>query len=514
MTLSAGVARIRHRVMPSKKHTNKLGPRRSELAEALKQTLRGKFGVGAGERMGIGVSGGADSVALLVLLLELREELGIVPCVVHFNHKLRERASDADEKFVTKLAARHDLEFFSERQNVLAKAKRERTNLEDAARRARYAFFERLVNAGRVKRVAVAHTADDQAETVLAHILRGTGLAGLGGIHPVAGCVFRPLLEVRRADLRRYLREKRQPWREDATNKDVTRTRARIRLRLLPMLEKEFQSTTVEHLCQLAELAREDNQYLEIESQKRIKEISGERQDGIAISVSVFLNAASTDRLKVPASAADPGIAMPLAIAKRVVRHLVRKLKPRAGELGAKHVETVLQLAAQRHSGKVLQLSGGVEVRRERDALVFRASGKDEIPLPELALLVSLPATGEALRLDALSRILLLRVIDWPPEGRETTRSGAVLDRVRLRSPLVLRYWQSGDAIRPVGHQKRHTLARLLNELGRTKWEKESWPVLTSGGKVAWALGLPVDEEFAVSEGSRVGVVITEESST
>jgi tRNA(Ile)-lysidine synthase len=500
--------------MPSKKQRNKLGRRRNELAEALKQTLRGKFGVAAGERIGIGVSGGADSVALLLLVVELREELGIVPCAVHFNHKLRKRASDADEKFVAKLAARYGLEFFSERQNVLAKAKRERANLEDAGRRARYAFFDRLVSAGRVKRVAVAHTADDQAETVLAHILRSAGLAGLAGIHPVAGCVFRPLLEIRRADLRRYLRQKRQPWREDATNKDVTRTRARIRLRLLPLLEKEFQPATVEHLCQLAELAREDNQYLEIETEKRANEISGERQDGIAISISSFPVAARADGLKVPASAPDSGIAAPLAIAKRLVRHLVRKVKPQAGELGAKHVETVLQLAGQGHSGKVLQLPGGVEVRRERDTLVFRASWKNHTPPPKLDLIVILPATGDALRLDTLSRILHLRVIDWPTEGRETTRSGAVLDRVRLRSPLVLRYWQSGDAIRPVGHKKRHTLARLLNELGRTRWEKESWPVLTSGGKVAWALGLPVDEEFAVSEGSRVGVVITEESST
>src|SRR5215831_9068584 len=116
-------------------------------------------------------------------------------------------------------------------------------------------------------------------------------------------------------------------------------------------------------------------------------------------------------------------MAVPLAIAKRLVRHLVRKLKPQAGELRAKHVEAVLQLAAQGHSGKVLQLPGGVEVRRERDTLVFRASGKDKTPPPELALIVSLPATGDALRLDALSRILHFRVIDWPPEGRETTRS-------------------------------------------------------------------------------------------
>src|SRR5262249_37356905 len=163
--------------------------------------------------------------ALLRLVLEVRDELGIVPCVAHFNHQLRGRSADADEGFVKKLAERHRLEFFAEREKVAAKARREKANLEDAARRARYAYFDRLAKERHVSRVAVAHTADDQAETVLAHILRGTGLAGLGGIHPQNGCVFRPLLKVRRAELRAYLRSVRQQWREDKTNRDTTRTR-------------------------------------------------------------------------------------------------------------------------------------------------------------------------------------------------------------------------------------------------------------------------------------------------
>ena len=142
------------------------------------------------------------------------------------------------------------------------KARREKLNLEDAARRARYGFFAQLVEDGSVTRVAVAHTADDQAETVLAHILRGTGLAGLGGIHPVAGHIVRPLLQTRRAELRAYLRSKKQTWREDATNQDTARTRARIRKKLLPLLEREFQTRVVEHLASLAKLARADEQFL------------------------------------------------------------------------------------------------------------------------------------------------------------------------------------------------------------------------------------------------------------
>src|SRR5215831_8147547 len=163
----------------------------------------------AGHRVGVAVSGGADSVALLRLLLDLRAEIGIVLSAVHFNHKLRGKASDKDEAFVAGLAEKFGLTLHIGHADVARKAKQEKRNLEDAARRARYAFFKKLTDSGLVDVVATAHTADDQAETVLAHILRGTGLAGLAGIHPVTkDGIVRPLLEVRREELRKYLRAK------------------------------------------------------------------------------------------------------------------------------------------------------------------------------------------------------------------------------------------------------------------------------------------------------------------
>jgi len=480
----------------------------------LRVLLPARFGVCAGERIGVAVSGGADSVALLRLFADLREVLGVVVCVAHFNHKLRGKASDADEKFVAGLAAQFGLEFFVGRENIAAKAKRERANLEDAARRARYAFFEQLVKDGRVSRVAVAQTVDDQAETVLAHMMRGTGLAGLAGIHPEAGSVFRPLLEIRRTALRAYLREKRQKWREDASNRDETRTRARIRHKLMPFLENTFQSPIVEHLCQLAELAREDNAYLDLSARLRVQQVAKEEGDGLSVPVSEFAGRqkdVSKTSGREESSAADY-----LALGKRMVREIVKRVKPRAGELGSTHVDAVLHLARRGHSGQILQLPGGVEVRREHDTMIFHAAlaGTGKAEPATFSMHVHLPATGGELRLEALSRILHFRVIDWPGEGRETSKTGAVLDRGRLREPLALRNWRPGDAMRPTGHQNRHTLARLLNELGASRWEKERWPVLTSAGKVAWVPGLPVADEFAVAEGSRAAVVITEESSS
>lgn len=491
---------------------------RSDLSAWLLRRLRQQHWATPGQRIGVAVSGGADSVALLRLLLELREKLGVVLAVVHFNHKLRGRASDADKKFVAKLAARHDLPFFVAEEDIARKSKRERTNLEDAARRARYAFFERLVSERQVDRIAVAHTADDQAETVLAHIIRGTGLAGLAGIHPEVGCVFRPLLAFRRAELRTYLRGQHQAWREDASNRDTKRTRARIRLKLVPLLEKQFQPAVAEHLCQLADFAREDNAWLDSSAELRLLLNAKESRDEWRIALRDLL--AGHGKTEQSQGLDDVWLRnAPQAISKRLIRLLVKRVKPHGGQLSSVHVDAVLRLAEQADSGKTLPLPGGVEVRRERDSLIFRPKGQRPTGKPgstpgAFCRTVELgPETTDVSLLEQ-SHGLRFRVIDWPPEGRETSTIGAVLDRARICLPLVVRVWQPGDEMQPVGHQKRHKLSRLLNELGVSRWAKETWPVVVCGKEIVWTRGLPVTVKFAAGTSTRKAVVITEVAPT
>ncbi|HYA78705.1 MAG TPA: tRNA lysidine(34) synthetase TilS [Candidatus Bathyarchaeia archaeon] len=486
----------------------------TELAVRLLYHLQSNSWAKAGQRIGVAVSGGADSVSLLSLLVELREKLGIVLSVVHFNHKLRGRSSEADEKFVARLAERHSLPCFVSHEDISSKSRREGTNLEDAARRARYAFFECLAREGKIDKVAVAHTADDQAETVLSHILRGTGLAGLGGIHPEVGCVFRPLLKFHRAELRAYLRARRQAWREDSTNRDTKRMRARIRLKLMPLLEKKFQPAVAEHLCQLADLAREDEAWLESSAELRVFLNAKEEKGEWRISLGDLLAPhAKTQSLKDPNELWSRRA--PQAMSKRIIRLLVKKVKPHSGQLSSLHVDAVLQLAEKPDSGKSLHLPGGVEVRRERDSLRFRAmGGKGVAKSPQIAKAfsyrVELSAHELEVPLPEHSCRLRFTVIDWPPQGRETKVIGAALDRERISVPLVVRSWRPGDSMQPLGHQKRHRLSRLLNELGVSRWDKASWPVLEAGGRVAWARGLPVSAEFAAGSTAREGVVITE----
>ena len=193
------------------------------------------------------MSGGADSVALLRLLLELRKELGLVLSVVHFNHKLRGADADADENFVAELAKNFHLEFYCESGDVAGLASAKGAGIEAAARDMRYRFFRKLLSDGTLDRVATAHTLDDQAETVLLRIARGAGTRGLAGIYPqlsVPGSQFseasiiRPLLGVRRKALESYLHEIGQGWREDKSNRDLRFARNRVRHGVLPRLER------------------------------------------------------------------------------------------------------------------------------------------------------------------------------------------------------------------------------------------------------------------------------------
>ena len=492
------------------------------LADRLLRLTQKKRLLSAGDRVGVAVSGGADSVALLLLLLELQQTLGIVLSVAHFNHRLRGRASDQDEKFVGTLAAKHGLVFHVEHADVAAKARREKRNLEDTARRARYDFFASLIEHGHANVVAVAHTADDQAETVLAHILRGTGLAGLGGIHPVANHIVRPLIEVRRSELRAYLRRKKQSWREDATNRDTARMRARIRQKLLPLLERQFQPLVVEHLATLAELAREDEAFLAAVARDRARRIVEKREGTARVLVKdlITIPLAKDFRIEGAGETERKG-GENRALSKRVIRQIAGEVKPWAGQLNAEHVESVLELAERGENGKAVMLPGGVEVRRERDALVFlqkhaanSRSGLGQVTEFELPVNLAgghLAGEETAVLVPNLGCVFRFRVIDWVARRGETSETGAVLDRDALRFPLVLRNWRAGDRVQFLGQQSAHKLKRLLNEKHISRWERSGWPVLTSGGVLAWVRGFPVAAEFAVSERTRTGVLIVEE---
>ncbi len=478
-----------------------------------------------GDRVGIGVSGGGDSVALLRLLAEFRQRLGICLQVLHFNHQLRGAQADEDEQFVAALARQFEFGFVAARADVAGEARRNGWNIEDAARRLRYQFFDSAAASRGLAHVAVAHTADDQAETVLAHLFRGTGPAGLAGIYPMAGLVIRPVLEIGRDELRDYLLNVKQSWREDVTNQDTSRTRARIRHQLLPLLERDFEPAAVTRLARLADIAREEETFWRaLEDNRFTTLVSREASGAASIRIADLLCPLSLlayDDIE-PRLTAGRSLLPALALIRRLVRRIFLEMRGSRQRLTSRHVEDVLHLAMKSQSGSRIEIPG-VVVQRQFDRLVFSLAsppshGAGKIARerqrgPEFEYAIALPDSLHSARIvvPEIRRRFSLKVIDWPCGSSETSSGRDTLDFDSLRRPLVLRNWRPGDSYRPHRRRRVRKLKRMLLESLVPRSDRTGWPVLTSAGVLVWALGFPVADEFAAGSGTRAGVVISEE---
>jgi tRNA(Ile)-lysidine synthase len=488
----------------------------------------------AGDRVGAAVSGGSDSTALLLLLDGMKNRLGITLSVVHLNHGIRGGDADADECFVNSLARSRELDFISERVDVAAEAKRHKWNVEDAGRRLRQSFFERVMAEHALSCIAVAHTADDQAETVLARVLRGSGVRGLAGILPVKAGVVRPLIETRRESLRRYLQKAKQAWREDETNWDATRMRSRIRHRLLPEIETNLAPAIVQRFCELARIFHDEEAVWSALIDERFKALVRRDGRGMVIRVPDLLNplrsfpAGSAAEIQTDGSERNcEGLERALerrarAGSRRLVLRILDGIAE-GGQFSFRHIEEVLQLASKPSSGHRIDLAHGVRVRRDFDCLLFSLQAR---PAQEPAgtkaaasayeYVMSLASGGSAgesmgeIAVPAIGARFSLKLIDWPSSRRETRSEGFALDAGLLRPPLVLRNWRPGDAYRPSGHRHRRKLKEFFALIRVPANERRRWPVLTSAGTLVWARRMPAAAEFAAGNETRKGLLIEE----
>ena len=430
----------------------------------------------AGDRVGIAVSGGADSVALLRLLLELRKEIGAVLSVVHFNHRLRGADSDDDEKFVAELAQRRNLEVHLGSGEVAAYAAEKHLSLETAARDMRYQYFRQLLRDDRLNRIATGHTLDDQAETVLLKIIRGAGGRGLAGIHPqlsVSSCqpsaisssqtsIIRPLLGTRRRDLETYLRSLEQNWREDKSNRDLRHMRNRVRHGILPRLERNFNPAVREALAETADIARAEEEYWEKELARILPLVWEADSTESVVNISALNN-------------------LPLALQRRVVRAVTEYLGLR---LDFQHVEEIL--AQSSHRIATTALPGGWSVQLEKDALRF----SPESVTPEQSdyeYRLSIPGSIEVP--ETTSRFDAVLVSGNAAEGYNPED---LLDRALLAAELKVRNWRPGDRFWPAHTKAAKKIKELLQERHVTGLERKLWPVIASGPDVVWVRGFPV----------------------
>jgi tRNA(Ile)-lysidine synthase len=495
---------------------------RTPLEQSVLNHIRNARMILPGDRVAVAVSGGADSVALLRILENLRDELGVTLSVLHFDHMLRGEASTSDRQFVADLARDSGLQIVAAREDVAAEAVRHGWNLEDAARRLRYAFFERVCAAGQATRIAVAHTAQDQAETVLAHLIRGTGPTGLAGIYPAARSVIRPLLGIARQDLRDYLRAKNQVWREDATNSDTRRLRARIREQLLPVLERDFAPAITTHLCELARLSAEQEVFWSAIVEDRFRSFVQVAGDVMTIQIrDLLLPLELISAPGIPPAVSNSSEVAPLrALTERIIRRLYEGVRGDRNDLGAQHVEQVIHLATESTSGRRLELPGNIFVERAFGKLTFShveagrrslAAREDAAHAAAYQYVVSLPNSGATVvSIPELGSRFRLKVIDWTLQASDTKSDGEALDAGLLRGSLILRNWRPGDAYRPYGRRQASKLKDMFLADRIPLRDRARWPVLECAGQVVWTRGLAPADDFCAGARTQVGVLIEE----
>ncbi len=433
-----------------------------------------------GDRVGVAVSGGADSVFLLHALRELADL-----SVVHVDHGIRGKASHDDAGFVRDLAAKFGLPFHLLNANLSVTA----GNLEESARDVRRAFFRQLVTSGTVDRIATAHTRNDQAETVLYRMLRGASLTGLAGILPVTkeGLV-RPLLETDRAEIECWLRQRAIQWRTDETNLDLTYARNRLRHDILPQLREAFNPRLDEALSNMATLARDEESYWKAEL---------DRLDPPVLNP----EAQAPKLLSVPDLAK-----LPTAAARRVIRRAIEGVKGDLRQIDFQHVERILNMAHRKQGHDRIRIPG-LEIFRSFDWIRLARPGPNidkradfSLPLPAPGL-VELPDGSARITLQLLEKpetgqpyATVVNELDWQ---RLTTQNGAL-------PSLELRNWRPGDRYRRVGQSLERKIKLLFQEARVPLWDRWIWPIITYNEAIVWSRRFGASAEFAAGPSTRV----------
>jgi len=437
-----------------------------------------------GGRVLVALSGGPDSTALLHLLGELQRAGEVeLAGVAHVNHGLRVAAPD-DEAFCRRLASDARVSIHVEQANVLELAGQWRTSIEDAGRRVRYEWFERIATELGADAIATGHTRDDQAETFLLQLMRGAGPRGLAGISPKRGRVCRPLIDIRRQELRAYLEVGGLPFRDDESNLDPAFTRNRVRHHLLPVLEREFSPGIVNVLAREASIARQDEDRLQAEA--------------IEVEGSVVL--ATRDGAEIDAAALR---SLHPAVASRVARMALNRLAPER-YLGFDHVERLLTLAQENGRGAVSL--PGQEARRIGERIVLRRFFA--APFAN-SFRFSLSIPGEVL-LESQGWVVSAELTtDQRRVGAEPGSLTAAVSPVRVALPLSVRSRQPGDRLHPKGmHGRRKKLQDLFVDGKVARQQRDMVPlVVDRDDRILWVVGAAVAEDFGVTEPSQ-GVLL------
>ncbi len=437
-----------------------------------------------GERVVVSVSGGPDSVALLLYLHGIAPSMGLDLHVFHLDHMLRGEESAADARFVEELSGGLGLPVRAVTVDVRGGAEQGRSP-QDAARRVRMAALREYADEAGADRIATGHTADDQVETFLMRVVQGAGLTGLGGIRPVAGPLIRPLIEVWREEVEEYCERMGVTPRRDPSNLRGSYLRNHVRLSLVPFLAAEFGEGVREVILREVESLSLDRQFM-VEASERAFEEVGLVSDGCV-------------RLD-----ADAFSSLPPAVKRGVIREAWWRLVPGEPSLGWRHVMDIMERVAGGQTGSRLDLPGVFVVEREYGDIVLKAAGESHEDGEGFTPVV-LEVPGKVHVGDG-------RVIEARRVGREyvSFQSGPDVEFVRpdLEVPLEVRTVRPGDRFRPLGSPGTRKLKDFFIDVKFPRALRKGCPLVLSGGQVVWVAGWRLDERFCLGEDDREAVML------
>ena len=450
----------------------------SNLVAQIRGTIQKHRMLTSRERVLAGVSGGADSVCLALVL----KELGLDVAVAHVNHGLRGAESDTDEEFTKELAGTLGVPFFATKVALLgpspaASALRlsrrplpgGEANLEAAGREARRQFFSETAILGGYTKIALAHTRNDRVETFLMNLLRGSGSEGLVSMGPVSGSTIRPLIQAGRDEVEAYLTEKNQSWRTDSSNFDLGFARNRLRHAVIPELESRFNPSLIQTLARTVEILEAEDAWMRAVADQWLSE-HGRKEDNDFLIPAAELKSA------------------PAGLVRRILRTALRLAGSGLRDVSFDHIEAVRALLEEGKSGKFVQIPGGLQAAREFGRLVFR-----QAPAAWADYTYELKIPGEV-HIPEVGKVFRAEIVEI--EANQALGQRVFVDGESIGPYVTIRNWKPGDYYRPVGLPA-GKLKKLFQRARIPRGHRMRWPVIVADSTIVWVASFPVSREFA-----------------
>ena len=468
--------------------------KKKEIEEKVFSYVEKHHMLAAGDHVLCGLSGGADSVCLLYLLLAMKKHIPITITAVHVNHRLREEA-DADETFAKELCSKLELPFYREEADVKALAKAEGMTLEEAGRMARYQIFEQLADKLKATKVAVAHHANDQAETLLFHLCRGSGLTGLVGMRPVREQIIRPLLCLKREEIEVYLQIVGQSYVTDATNADSTFARNALRNQVIPVLEERVSSGSVAHMGQMAEIAGLACDYLEDCLQKELERCTKTEEGDTGSCLRLILPVFET---------------LHPYMKGQVLLACLAEVSGSRKDLANVHVQALLSLC-EKQVGSRLDLPYGIMAYRSYDSICFVKKEQKQADFFEKEIRLTEGVESRITLPGGKNLLLLLREVPQAGNSMENIPRKAYtkwIDYDKINGALMIRSPQTADFFYFSDKNRKLVKDYMVNEK-IPKEDRDRQLLLADGSHMVYFLGHRISNYYKVTENTRHILEIT-----